>query len=202
MTNNQHKKQSGVILLVTLLALVIIMLASLAMVRSTDTNLILAGNYVFKRDVMNQAEHAVPIIKALFTTGALQSTSSRTTDNAEINYYASIQANNTQGIPITLLAIADNNANNIIDSKSGITVRYVIDRMSLATGIPSIDNGGFLPINQIDQAGDGLIRGTGNGDTGGNGNQVNGGMASLYRISIRATGPRNTESFLQVIFTI
>jgi type IV pilus assembly protein PilX len=56
----QKQKQNGVILLVTLLALVIIMLSSLALVRSTDTNMILAGNYAFKRDVVNQAERAVP----------------------------------------------------------------------------------------------------------------------------------------------
>ena len=62
------KNQNGVILLVTLLALVIMMLASLALVRSTDTNLILAGNYAFKRDVVNQAEQALPKIKALFET--------------------------------------------------------------------------------------------------------------------------------------
>ena len=193
--------QNGVILLVTLLALVIMMLASLALVRSTDTNLILAGNYAFKRDVVNQAERAVPKIKALFETGDLKLASSRTNDKTNINYYASIQTNNAQGLPIKLFGIADNNANNIIDTKSGTTIRYIIDRMSLAAGAPSIDNGGFVPINQIDAAGDGIIRGTGS-PTNSNSPQVNGGMVSLYRISIRATGPRNTESFLQVIFTI
>ena len=195
------QKQNGVILLVTLLALVIMMLASLALVRSTDTNLILAGNYAFKRDAVNQAERAVPKIKALFETGDLKLASSRTNDKTNINYYASIQTNNAQGLPIKLFGIADNNANNIIDTKSGTTIRYIIDRMSLATGAPSIDNGGFVPINQIDAAGDGIIRGTGS-PTNSNSPQVNGGMVSLYRISIRATGPRNTESFLQVIFTI
>jgi Tfp pilus assembly protein PilX len=201
LTTKQNQNQNGVILLVTLLALVIMMLASLALVRSTDTNLILAGNYAFKRDVVNQAEQAVPKIKSLFTSGALQSASSRTIDNSKINYYASIQANNTQGLPNVLLGLADNDANNIIDTQSGVTVRYIIDRMSISVGAPSIDNGGFVPINQINNAGDGLIRETG---TSGNPNrpQVNGGMVSLYRISIRATGPRNTESFLQVIFTI
>lgn len=195
------QKQSGVILLVTLLALLIIMLSSLALVRSTDTNLILAGNYAFKRDVVNQAEQAVPTIKAIFENGALKSASSRMTTNSAINYYASIQPNNAQGIPNVLFGIADNNANNITDTKSGTIIRYVVDRMSLAAGAPSIDNGGFVPINQIDTAGDGIIRGTGS-PTNSNSPQVNGGMVSLYRISIRATGPRNTESFLQVIFTI
>lgn len=177
------------------------MLASLALVRSTDTNLILAGNYAFKRDVVNQAERAVPAIKALFTTGALKSASSRTADNSNINYYASIQANNTQGLPIKLFSVPNNNVNNMTDTQSGVTVRYIIDRMSLAAGAPSIDNGGFVPINQINNAGDDLIRETG---TSGSPNrpQINGGMVSIYRISIWATGPRNTESFLQVIFTI
>lgn len=195
------QKQNGVILLVTLLALVIMMLASLALVRSTDTNLILAGNYAFKRDVVNQAERAVPKIKALFESGDLKLASSRTNNKTDVNYYASIQPNNAQGLPIKLFEIAENNANNITDPKSGVTIRYIIDRMSLASGAPSIDNGGFVPINQINNAGDGLIRETGSSGSP-NRTQVNGGMVSLYRISIRATGPRNTESFLQVIFTI
>ena len=178
------------------------MLASVTLVRSTDTNLILAGNYAFKRDVINQAERSLPTIKELFITGALKSANSRTSDKSGINYYASIQPNNAQGIPDLLLAVSDNNPDNIINEQSGVIVRYVIDRMSLAAGAPSIENGGFVPINQIDEAGDALTRGTGNRDSGGNGTQVNGGMVSLYRISIRATGPRNTESFLQVIFKI
>ncbi len=200
-TSSKVQSQSGMILLVTLLALVIMMLASLSLVRSTDTNLILAGNYAFKRDAVNQAERAVPKIKALFETGDLKLASSRTIDNSKINYYASIQPNNAQGLPTKLFEIAENNANNITDPKSGVTIRYIIDRMSLATGAPSINNGGFVPINQINNAGDGLIRETG---TSGSPNrpQVNGGMVSIYRISIRATGPRNTESFIQVVFTI
>ena len=197
------KAQTGVILLVTLLALVIIMLSSLALVRSTDTNLILAGNYAFKRDVLNQAERAVPTIKALFTSesGPFYQTSTRFSDVPNRNYYATIQANNSQGIPNVLFNVAANNANNIIDLQSGVIVRYVIDRMSLANGVPSIESGGFVPISQINNAGDGLIRETGSTENP-NAPQVNGGMVSLYRISIRATGPRNTETFLQVIFTI
>lgn len=185
----QKQKQNGVILLVTLLALVIIMLSSLALVRSTDTNMILAGNYAFKRDVVNQAERAVPAIRTLFTTGALQLANSRNADNTSVNYYASTQPNNAQGIPNVLFAVANNNANNIVDAKSGVTVRYVIDRMSLATGAPTIANGGYIA--KVDSGG---------------GDQVDppppGSLVSVYRISIRATGPRNTETFLQVIFQI
>lgn len=183
------QKQNGVILLVTLLALVIIMLSSLALVRSTDTNMILAGNYAFKRDVVNQAERAVPAIRTLFTTGALQLANSRTADNTSVNYYASAQPNNAQGIPNVLFAVANNNANNIVDARSGVIVRYVIDRMSLATGAPTIANGGYIA--KVDSGG---------------GDQVDppppGTLVSVYRISIRATGPRNTETFLQVIFQI
>ena len=183
------QKQNGVILLVTLLALVIIMLSSLALVRSTDTNMILAGNYAFKRDVVNQAERAVPAIRTLFTTGVLQLANSRTAENKSINYYAHIQPSNAQGIPNVLFEVLDDNANNINDARSGVMVRYVIDRMSLADGAPTIANGGYIA--KVDSGG---------------GDQVEppppGALVSVYRISIRATGPRNTETFLQVIFQI
>jgi hypothetical protein len=201
--NLARKKQGGVILLVTLFALVILMMTSIALVRSTDTNLILAGNYAFKRDVLNQAERAVPTIKALFTssTGPFFQTSSRFIDVREQNYFATIQASNTQGIPNALFDVALNNANNINNVQSGVVVRYVIDRMSLAPGAPNIANGGFVPINQTDSSGDAIILGTGTTENTG-GPQLNGGMVSVYRISLRATGPRNTETLLQVVFSI
>ena len=67
-----HYKQSGFVMIVTLLALVIMLLASVALIRSTDTNLVIAGNMAFKRDLINQAERAIPVIQTTFLSGALQ----------------------------------------------------------------------------------------------------------------------------------
>lgn len=185
------KSQSGVVLVVALMALVIMLLASVALIRSTNTNLLIAGNMAFKRDLINQAERAIPVIKAkLITGGVLGGELTRHNNLISNNYYATIQANNPSGIPNVLFAVADNNANNITDAASGVTVRYVIDRMCLATGEPiekTCTMGGFsgngAGCSSIPCVGPGGIN------------------YPVYRITLRITGPRNTESYLQTTYT-
>lgn len=183
-------KQSGVVMIVSLISLLILMLASIALIRSTDANLLIAGNLAFKRDVINQAERAIPSIKAKFESGALSNSTVRQSDLVASNYYATIQANNSKGIPNVLMGIADGNANNIVDADAKIIVRYVIDRMCLTTGAVSAT---ACSLSQTTT------------DTGGDVNNIpkkaKGVDVPVYRISIRATGPRNTEAFLQYSFS-
>ena len=184
------KSQSGVVLVVALMALVIMLLASVALIRSTNTNLLIAGNMAFKRDLINQAERAIPVIKAkLITGGVLGGEVTRQTNLISNNYYATIQANNPSGIPNVLFAVADNNANNITDAASGVTVRYVIDRMCLATGEP-LDNTCTMGGSSSD------------GPSCSAPCKKPGGINyPVYRITLRATGPRNTEAYLQTTYT-
>jgi Tfp pilus assembly protein PilX len=178
--------QSGVVLIFTLMALIILLIAIIALIRSTDTNLILAGNLAFKRDVINQAERAIPSIKAKFETGALSSEISRESDLSSSNYYATIQKNNSHHIPNVLMAITDSNANNIVDKDSKVIVRYVIDRMCLAKGKVSTTSCS-LGDSTTDKSGS-------------NGPKHKGVDLPIYRISIRATGPHNAEAFIQSSF--
>ncbi|MDI1298853.1 hypothetical protein [Methylotenera sp.] len=202
MTNSQKinlssaRRQSGVVLFITLVALVIMLIASVALIRSTDTNLLISGSLAFKRDVVNQAERSIPEIKAQFTTGALNIISAREVDSiSSNNYYATIQPGNSLGIPNVLLNTTTFDStmpnNNIAYSSAGVTIRYVIDRMCLATGAISISNCTISAANT---------------DPGGGNLQMpdklSGTDGVIYRISIRATGPKNTEAFMQSTFTI
>ncbi|MDO9281182.1 MAG: hypothetical protein Q7T88_02225 [Methylotenera sp.] len=189
-------KQSGVVLFITLVALVIMLIASVALIRSTDTNLLISGSLAFKRDVVNQAERSVPSIKAKFTSGTLSTSASKQVDSVvNDNYYATIQPSNALGIPNVLLNTTTFDSampnNNIAYTAGGITIRYVIDRMCLATGEISPSN------CTISKAGT---------DLGGGKKQILGKLSGedgvVYRISIRATGPKNTEAFMQSTFTI
>lgn len=184
------KQQAGVVLVVTLIAMVIMMLASVALIRSTNSNLLIAGNMAFKRDLVNQAERAIPEIKAkMISGGVLGSDASRENDVAGENYYATIQPSNTSGIPNALFNVADNNANNITDATSGIVVRYVIDRMCLAAG-EAIDSRCTMGGSSAD------------GNGGNAFSKKPGGVSyPVYRITLRATGPRNTEAYLQTTYT-
>lgn len=189
-------RQSGVVLFITLVSLVIMLIASVALIRSTDTNLLISGNLAFKRDIVNQAERSMPNIKAKFTSGALTTSASKQVDSIENdNYYATIQPSSTLGIPNVLLNTTTFDTtmpnNNITYAAGGITIRYVIDRMCLATGEISPNN------CTISQAGT---------DLGGGKKQILGKLTGedgvVYRISLRATGPKNTEAFMQTTFTI
>ncbi len=190
------RKQSGVVLFITLLALVIMLMASVALIRSTDTNLLISGSLAFKRDIVNQAERSIPSIKAEFTTGGLNIVSTREVDSASShNYYATIQPANALGIPNVLLNTTTFDSampsNNITNAAAGVTIRYVIDRMCLATGEISTANCSISAAN-TDPGGGGLQMP----------NKLSGTDGVIYRISIRATGPKNTEAFMQSTFTI
>lgn len=179
--------QSGVVLIFALIALVVLLIGSIALVRSTDTNLILAGNLAFKRDVINQAERAIPGIRAKFKTGELSVDSARQTDLPSSNYYATIQENNSNHIPKVLMQVTEGNVNNIVDTDTRVTVRYVIDRMCLTAGEAS---------NKSCSFGDSTTD-----RDGSNGPKPSGENLPIYRISIRATGPRNAEAFIQSSFS-
>lgn len=193
MTNKQ--KQSGIVMFVTLIALVIMLLASIALIRSTDTNLLIAGHLSFKRDLINQAERAMPVIKAQFQgTAALSTEAKRESDSATNNYYASIlpSTNSISGIPDILLNVDtfDNlhSSKNISDANEQITIRYVIDRMCLQTGVVSAANC-TLSLTTQDFGGTAVPGGV-----------LPGVNLPVYRISMRVTGPRNTETYLQTSF--
>jgi type IV pilus assembly protein PilX len=195
------KKQTGVVLLVTLIALVIIMIASIALIRSTEANSLIAGNIGFKRDLVNQAERAMPTIRSKFLSGTLSTLAARQSSLASENYSALVLPTNASGIPTALMDTATFDstytANNITDSVSGVTIRYVIDRTCFAAttfnaincivGSSIVDFGGG--VKQIQGA-------------FGGGGKIKGEEAAIYRISMRVSGPKNVETFVQTTFTL
>lgn len=189
-------KQSGVVLFITLVSLVIMLIASVALIRSTDTNLLISGSLAFKRDIVNQAERSMPGIRAKFTTGTLSvSTAKQANSVAVDNYYATILPSNASGIPNVLLNTSDFDAampsNNITFANGGITIRYVVDRMCLATGAVSPSNCTISKAGTDNSTSEKQDSGKLTGEDG-----------VVYRISLRATGPKNTEAFMQSTFTI
>jgi type IV pilus assembly protein PilX len=188
--------QQGVVLPITLIALLILLIASVALIRSTETNLMISGNMAFRRDLVNQAERALPKVETIFESGALSNFQTREADVKTSNYFSTRQASNASGIPNQLLNSTTFDAqfagNNIVDNTTQITIRYLIDRMCLEPGPVTTSN---------------CTRTTQNTDTGGDATNLglekaNGSDTPIYRLSIRATGPRNTEAFFQYTFTL
>jgi Tfp pilus assembly protein PilX len=95
------RKQKGVALFIALIALVVLMIAAIALVRSTDTAQLISGNLAVKRDLTHESELALQAALANFN-GALAGEGARWTDLASANYSASVLASNNQGIPTAL----------------------------------------------------------------------------------------------------
>ena len=190
-------RQRGVVLIFSLIVLLILAIGAVALLRSVDTSLVSAGNLAFHRDLVNQAEQAVSSVMTEFKTSALPLGGNTTVSNTAANYSAVTLPTNAQGVPTALL---DNTAfgavglvgNDIIPSaNSQVTIRYVIDRLCAATP-PTV----VASIATCVQSTGLPTGGTANRNTA-----VAPPSATIYRISVRATGPRSTQAFLQTTFT-
>jgi type IV pilus assembly protein PilX len=190
-------RQQGVVLIFSLIVLLILAIGAVALLRSVDTSLVTAGNLAFHKDLVNQGEQAVANVMTEFKTNALPLGGVTTADLPGANYKSTALNTNPQGVPLALLddTAGPNGflsvgvaANDIVGRTPDVTIRYVIDRLCTSTGTATTPN---------------CVQSTGL-PTGGTANHNTGvapPSATVYRISVRVTGPRNTQAFLQTTFT-
>lgn len=181
--------QRGMILLFTLVALAVLLVGGIALVRAMDTALLQSGNLAFHRDLVNQAERAANTAATLLSSGTLSTDAARQAHLLTANYSASRLASDSHGIPTLLLSdsawtSAGMAAADQTDSTTGVTLRWLIDRQCAAAGEISATNCVTIT-STSDSAADTRYR------------KVNGEARPVYRISVRATGPRNTQAFFQ-----
>lgn len=170
------------------------MISGVALVRSFDSSLVLAGNMAFKRDLVNQGERGMAAaILSMRGSGALSSETARQSDLGSSNYSSTLLATDAHGIPTILLndgtwTAAGMRAADIKDDVRRVTIRYVIDRLCSGSGAASAAS---------------CIVGA-YGDKGGTANvkRATGTTPPVYRISVRVTGPRNTQTYLQTTFSV
>ena len=196
--------QRGAVLVISLIVLMVLMLAGVALVRSTDTALFQSSNLAFQRDMANQSERVMPVVQALLTTGVLSTPASRAANMPAANYSASVLNSNAQGIPLALvnntlftgtLGMTPANDITLTDPTTNVSwgsIRYIIDR-------------------QCTQAGDETTLGNlcaaatpaSTGCTSDNLQTCALGVPSqiVYRVSVRVNGPRNTQAFFQTSVT-
>jgi type IV pilus assembly protein PilX len=180
--------QRGVVMILVLISLVILLIAGVSLMRSSDTSLTIAGHLAFKRDVTNQSERAISFAKNKFNLGGSLYDNSGEQNVLSENYSAAMLSSNSMGIPDVLInssLFATYTAPDISDSGSGIVVRYVIDRMCIASG----------PANDAN-----CTLWTGTANSGSSHLKKVEPASPIYRISVLATGPRNTQAFVQTTF--
>ena len=190
-------RQRGVVLIFALIVLLILAIGAVALLRSVNSSLLSAGNLAFHRDLVNQAEQAVSTVMTEFKTNAPPLNGATIADLPAANYKSTALPTNAQGVPLALL---DNTngpngflsvgvaANDIVGRTPDVTIRYVIDRLCTNTGTASSPN---------------CVQSTGlpTGGTANRNTAVAPPSATVYRISVRVNGPRNTQAFLQSTFT-
>jgi len=212
MKQSKSRTERGVVLVTTLLILLVMLIGAVALVRSFDTSLVTAGNLSFKRDLAQQSELAVEnILRDFRAAGPLATRTTRGASDLTRNYSASVLPSNAQGIPMALLT--DNLSSAVgtatdINVGRGITLRYVVDRQCSELGDDSLlgperctlVEGGRQPggsssqWQRAEQSSGVAAGGAGAGLAGAAPQYV------VYRISIRATGPRGTQSFFQTTY--
>ena len=197
--------QRGVVMLFALIALVIMLVGSVAVMRSLNVSLFNVGNIAFKRDMSNQAERVLGTVLTALKEGDLATAAARAAHSTADNYSASILETNTQGIPVALLADDDafaavgNPANDIEVDDQNVRIRYVIDRLCDDIGEDAVLGSARCVLSESDAPAGGDSSKFNDAAMGGSSGSAKG-AAPLqvgYRVSIRVSGPRNTLSFFQ-----
>lgn len=204
--------QRGVSLIVVLIALLIISFAAAALLRSTDTATLIAGNLTFKKTALASAdagtEAAIAWLGANITGTMLHA------DKAASGYYSTStdscdltgQRTPTDSTDDVNWDGGSANASCVMVAHSvtpagvapGYTIAYVINRVCNAAGDPSsvVAADGITPM---------ICSRQGNADSssssraGGSygGTPLSGQPQTYYRITTRVMGPRNTVRYVQ-----
>ena len=213
-TSALSAKQTGVVLLIALIVLIAMTLAGIAMIRSTDTGNVVAGNIAFRQAALQEADVGVDAAFNALTTASI----TPTTTTAGPRYYAIMQTAasapaplGANGAPSYIAAMTPGDAVGIADAYGGTgfsattgnRVRYVIERMcnlvpvsgAVAAHIPA--TGAEIKDNCL----------TYNPASAGNSSAkslevVLGSIVTpivYYRVTVRVDGPRNTLSMAQSI---
>jgi type IV pilus assembly protein PilX len=192
--------QSGFVLVIALIVLAAMTLAAAAMVRTVDTSTMLARNISFKRDAVNRNDFALEAAIDQFRVGgAFVGGSNTSTSDATQNFSAVMLPTDSDGVPLVL------KANTSSDTFTGGSLGeaaptqipaalklqmvpvYLIERMCTTTGPAVVET---CIVNGRTQAG-----GTQPNDKPG---QL---FPPIFRITARVTGPRNTVSYVQAMFS-
>lgn len=198
-----RRGQSGVILFISLIVLIAMTLAGIALMRSVDTNVLVAGNLAFRQATTLAGDWGIEEARAWLNTNT--GTSLYTSQPGVTNggsYYANFQS----GVDLIGVAPASDDFNwsgagsparNLGNDSAGNEVRYIIHRLCQFDGDPN-----SAAANCVKFTGGG---GSGAASTGtkgvvGYGTAALPGVSSVYyRVTVRVSGPRNTLSFVQAI---
>ena len=200
-------KQSGVVLFISLIALVAMTLAAIALVRSVDTGNLVAGNLTFKQGATAASDEASE--RAITALALIADQAASFSDNIATGYYATSQTNldMTGNKNIVTMARVDWDNNNCdgttqsaciaastqIALGNGYSARYIIHRLCAAAGDPGTTScATYVPPATA-------ALGGAKGALQQGGGKLTSPPVTYYRITTRVSGPRSTTSFVETV---
>ena len=204
--------QRGVSLVVVLISLLIMSFAAVALLRSTDTATMIAGNLTFKKTALASGDagtetgitwltanlagttlHADRVANGYYSRSAetCDLTGQRTPNDAsdDVNWAGGAANANCPMVAITVAPAG---------AEAGYTIAYVINRVCNAAGDPGsvVAADGVTPMICSRQTNADSSSSTRAGGAYGS-LPLSGTPQTYYRITTRVTGPRNTVRYVQ-----
>jgi len=188
---NAPKKQHGVVLFIALIALVVMSLAAVALIRSVDTNTMIAGNLAFKQAAISSADIGLETAIVRLAAKATGGETAFDADDLANGYYSftdpvadpklRIAASAKPAVGTDITAGKDS---------SGNTVSYVVERLCRVAGTASTANCLYgAPTDPTSSKGVKDVSGVGALDAAG--------TSVMFRVTVSVAGPKNTLGFIQ-----
>mgnify|MGYP001160712693 FL=1 len=183
-----NKAQKGVVLFFSLIALVVMSLAAVALIRSVDTTSLIAGNLSFRRSATISADSGTETAMAWLKTKNNNLLVNNITSDG---YYAVNTANAKTLVNGATAKLATGTGITAGVDNSGNTITYIIQRMCSSTGVAdeykcllstnasaqsSKQAGKPIPIVTISKT-------------------------PVYRVTVKVAGPKNTVSYIQAFLS-
>ena len=190
MRNNMFKplkrnsSQRGVVLFISLVVLVAMTLAGIALMRSVGTGILIAGNLAFQQGATNSADSGIEAGRTWVTTQS----AATLRDDLLPGYIANWQTSfNPQTFDWA------NQGRSVAPDAAGNTVAYVVHR--LCKNSNESPNAPGQQCVSLQSAGATSSKGGGSYGS----LPLTGTLQVYYRVTVRVTGPKNTVSYVQSI---
>lgn len=192
----RRTRERGVVLAIALVVLVAMTLAALAMMRSVDTNNLIAGNLAFQQSATHSGDAGVEAaITWLESVNGTTTLNNNDTTNAYIAN-GSTAANSPiagQSWDDYWNAALGSRQKTLAEDSAHNTVSYVIDRM--CNNVGGKTSGAACIASPV------VTAATGNSEESGE-VQLTATSVVYYRITVRVQGPRNTVSYIQAMVSL
>lgn len=185
----QRARQAGVVLFVALIVLVAMSLAGIAIMRSVGAGVMVASNIAFKQTTTAGAERGLEAAKAWLIA---QSGTALDSDNFAAGYHSSWGANFD---PLTFNWNAD--VATLPADAAGTSLRYVVHRLC---DKPNLSVNAPLQQCVVKSVSTALGTGSSLGGVVYGHTNLNNKISPYFRVTVRSDGPKNTVSYVQVVF--